>query len=133
MPVKFVYKGETFEKNVSVNVTKTGAVVFDKTLYDLITVDQSGNATVVTLNPSVVIGGQTVQNPDIDWAVSDESIISVNNGVVQVKKAGQAFVTATYEDSTGSVCEGSVRFDIKLAQREISMRELDLTAKELII
>ena len=131
--VKFEYDGETFEKTVSVNVIKSGGIIFDNTSYDLDAIDQDGNLAVVTLYPNVVIGDQTIEDPKIEWLSSDETVIEVDSGIVRVKKAGQAFITAIYEDADGCTFENGVVFNIRLAQRQLKELDLDLTTKEISI
>lgn len=59
---------------------------------------------------------------DIVWTSSDESVATVQNGVINAKKLGRAVITATASDGTSSSCVAHVALkgvDVSTFQKEI--------------
>ena len=86
------YEGftDTFEVEVvSTSVPATG-VSLDKTALSIAV----GNSVTLTATVTPV----TATNPSVSWTSSDETVATVENGVVTAKKVGTATITATTID-----------------------------------
>ncbi|MBR1967938.1 MAG: Ig-like domain-containing protein [Clostridia bacterium] len=99
--VTAVVGSDTYTKTILVTVRENVVVTLSKVKLDMVTLTASdGELSSETLTASVKVNGEAVANPEITWSISEDSatdVITLVNGAVTVKKAGDTIVKASYD------------------------------------
>lgn len=96
-------------------------VGLDKTALSL---DEGQSDTLVA---TALADGEVVENPTLTWASSDETVATVEGGVVTAVKEGTANITVTYEGQTAAAVVTVVHVEPAVS---LSYASLALTAGE---
>ena len=90
--------------HVIVKDNEITSITLDKTKIEMyINQNEALTATIIPEN--------TTQSKEITWTSSDNSIVSVNNGIISALKAGSATISATSSNGLTATCQVIVKDD----------------------
>ena len=86
-------------KTVSCKVTDDSGIIPNMSLYELYVTGQVKGIDFITeinLDADVIVGGQKVEQPNIEWVIEDQSIAKIEGGKLKAVGLGKTFVIGTY-------------------------------------